>query len=850
MSDPKELIVVTGGNGFIGGALVNALTKRYHVVSLEREPSSKPRPNLTVEACDLTSDESVRSALQRVRERFGERVASVIHLAAYFDLTGEPNPKYEEITIGGTHRLLRELKPLEVEQFVFVSTMLVHAAGRPGEVINEETPLDPKYPYRASKARTEALIREQHGTVPVVFIRPPGIYDDECHSAFLAHQIARIYERSPQSRVYPADLHTGQSFLHLDDLVDAITRVIERRKQLPKELPLLLGEPEVMSYEELQREIGTLVHGEPWRTWEIPNALAKAGAWVQDELLGEESFIRAWMVDIAGDHYAVDISRARQLLQWEPQRRLRTTLPKMIGALKADPVRWYRTNKLNASKALAKAPEPVEHAQGESKMGMAHHGEDMQMMQMMKDMEADRQRTLWCHFAVIGLGAWLLTSPWIFALFDAGLAADVARDVTRERNLSAPALRNALTGWSDVVSGALLMLFGTLSLWKRHEWAQWGTTAVGLWLLFAPIVFWTPSAAAYLNDTLVGALAIAFSVLVPMMPGMSHAGMADPGTVPAGWTYSPSSWPQRIPIIALGLFGFLISRYLTAYQLGHIDAVWEPFFAGQQGKNGTEYIITSDVSRAWPIADAGLGAISYMLEVLMGAMGSAKRWRTMPWMVTFFFILVVPLGGISILFIVIQPIMIGTYCTLCIIAAVAMLVMIPLTIDELAAMMQYMARSLRAGRPFWRTFFKGGPDFGDEEKGSAQAPATLRGQLAKACWGVTVPWSLVATCVVGVLLMFSRLLFDAEGAMANSDHLVGALVITVAGIATAEVARSLRFLNVLFGIWLIAAPWVLSNVTLATGWYAIAAGLLIIGLSLPRGARSAQRYGSWDAFVV
>lgn len=54
-----------------------------------------------------------------------------------------------------------------------------------------------------------------------------------------------------------------------------------------------------------------------------------------------------------------------------------------------------------------------------------------------------------------------------------------------------------------------------------------------------------------------------------------------------------------------------------------------------------------------PIADAGLGAISYMLEVLMGAMGTANRWRTMPWMVRFFFILVVPLGGVSIFFIII-----------------------------------------------------------------------------------------------------------------------------------------------------------------------------------------------------
>jgi hypothetical protein len=129
-------------------------------------------------------------------------------------------------------------------------------------------------------------------------------------------------------------------------------------------------------------------------------------------------------------------------------------------------------------------------------------------------------------------------------------------------------------GWSDIASGLLLLLFGSLSLSPRFSWAQWGTTAVGLWLLFAPLLFWTPSAAAFVNDTMVGALAITFSMLVPMMPGMSHEGMMDESTVPPGWTCSPSSWLQRLPIIALGFFGFLIARYLTAYQLGHVGGVW------------------------------------------------------------------------------------------------------------------------------------------------------------------------------------------------------------------------------------------------------------------------------------
>ncbi|WP_250909325.1 vitamin K epoxide reductase family protein, partial [Escherichia coli] len=79
-----------------------------------------------------------------------------------------------------------------------------------------------------------------------------------------------------------------------------------------------------------------------------------------------------------------------------------------------------------------------------------------------------------------------------------------------------------------------------------------------------------------------------------------------------------------------------------------------------------------------------------MIEILMGAMGGRARWRTMPWMVLLFGIVVVPLGVVSIYFIIAQPIVIGTYCTLCIAAVVAMLVMIPYSLDELVAMGQFM----------------------------------------------------------------------------------------------------------------------------------------------------------------
>src|SRR3546814_13565525 len=91
---------------------------------------------------------------------------------------------------------------------------------------------------------------------------------------------------------------------------------------------------------------------------------------------------------------------------------------------------------------------------------------------------------------------------------------------------------------------------------------------------------------------------------------MSMAGMMDPKVVPPGWTYSPSTAAKRLPIVIMGVVGLLISRHLTAYQLGHLDTVWEHFFPGSaaEHRNGTADIHTSRTSNAWIIPVAWLSS--------------------------------------------------------------------------------------------------------------------------------------------------------------------------------------------------------------------------------------------------
>ncbi|MDP8905513.1 MAG: vitamin K epoxide reductase family protein [Chloroflexota bacterium] len=446
-------------------------------------------------------------------------------------------------------------------------------------------------------------------------------------------------------------------------------------------------------------------------------------------------------------------------------------------------------------------------------------------------------RWIWLSLPLLGL--WLTISPFLLD-YAATPPPDVAR-VAQLRGLPPAEVRAGWATWNDVIVGLLVAVLGLLSASPRRIWAPWAVALAGVWLLFAPFALWTPSPADHLNDTLVGILLISLTVLVPGMPGMPLI-MKMGAEVPPGWSYNPSSWLQRTPVIALGWLGFFISRYMGAYQLGHIDAVWDPFFGA-----GTERILDSHISLMWPISDAGLGSVIYAGEALMGYMGSTMRWRTMPWMVAFFGIAVIPLGLVSIALVIMQPVAVGTWCTLCLVTAAAMLVMMPLAVDEVVAMLQFLGHNVRAGANLWRSFFLGYGIEGEADERTPDYGGPLRSTIPASAWGVTLPRGLLLAAVAGTWLLFAPELLATTAALANSNHLSGALAASIAVIVLAEPIRLGRWLNLPVAAWV-----AVSAVLLGGGPIDIAhnvfVGLLIAAGSIPRGSIR-QRFGDWQRLV-
>lgn len=410
----------------------------------------------------------------------------------------------------------------------------------------------------------------------------------------------------------------------------------------------------------------------------------------------------------------------------------------------------------------------------------------------------------------VALGLWLIAIPLTFSY------------------------RGHFVGLSDIVSGFLLIIFGLFSLAPSRVWSGWALGLVGVWLQLAPLVFWAPDALMYVNDTFVGILAIVLSFCISKKNEVENQ-----ASIPAGWSYNPSAWSHRIPTVGLATLCWFFSRYMAAYQLGYIDVIWDPFFT-----NGTLSVITSKISKDFPVSDAGMGAVCYTLEMLLGWQGGTRRWASMPWLVISFAFLVVPVGIASIVLIILQPVVVGAWCSWCLATAASMLLMIVLTGGELAAALQCLKAASDRGESMWEVFWSG-----------ARVPSSRlalkpnsRAKGAQA-WGVSSSWTLLATFILGIWLMFSHAVLGIEDGLSTINYILGPMIAAFSFIALSEVFRIVRFVNILLGTVLLIAPWIVidaSGIGIANSLFI---GALVILFAFRRG-RISERYGKWEKFII
>lgn len=412
----------------------------------------------------------------------------------------------------------------------------------------------------------------------------------------------------------------------------------------------------------------------------------------------------------------------------------------------------------------------------------------------------------------VALGFWLIALPLTYGYID-------------------PLIRG-----SDLISGILFVLLGLLSLAPHRVWSGWSIGLIGVWLQIAPLLFWAADPIMYLNDTVTGILAIILSFQ------LTQREEAEEIIFPKGWSYNPSGWLHRIPTVALAMLCWFFSRYMAAFQLGYITQIWDPFFV-----DGTFRVITSNISQSFPVSDAGMGALCYSLEFLLGWQGGADRFARMPWLVLAFAFLVIPVGIVSITLIILQPVVVGAWCSWCLATAASMLLMIVLTAGELAGVLQFLMEAKKKGNSLWQIFWKGGKLSADKTE-----VAPLNRSSESHPWGVSLPWNLLVSILLGIWLMASPSILSteasAEGILKMSDYVLGPLITAFSVIALAEVFRAIRWINLLWGAGLILAPWFMQGSSSLIISNNIVVGFLIIALAWRKGKIS-ERYGAFEKWI-
>ncbi len=204
---------VTGGTGFVGSHLVEALLARGDdVVCLVRDPGKARRlfgeRTPTLVQGDMSDVGALASA--------AEGADVIFHVAA---LTAARNEReFLDVNVGGTERVLAAA-PAGISRFVHVSSLAAAGPSRRGRALQGGEPEKPVTPYGASKLAAEQAVRASR--IPWTIVRPPTVYGPRDRELLRLFRLVRF-------GIAPVfgDGSQELSVVYVEDLVRALVEVV------------------------------------------------------------------------------------------------------------------------------------------------------------------------------------------------------------------------------------------------------------------------------------------------------------------------------------------------------------------------------------------------------------------------------------------------------------------------------------------------------------------------------------------------------------------------------------------------------------------------------------------------
>src|SRR5215831_10648627 len=291
------MILVTGGDGFVGTALVSEL-KRQQIVC--RAVARRGREGY-FGIGDINSRTDWRAAL--------DRVDVVVHLASRAHVRNDSSISGNiqfQASVDGTLNQARQAVQAGVKRFVFISSIKVN-----GEVTELDRPFtaddtpNPQNPYARFKLAVEQGLFElsKKTGLEVSVIRPPLVYGPGVKANF-----ATMLEWVDRGRPLPLGaVHNKRSFVFVDNLADLIV-VVASHPAAAGEV-FLVSDCEDISTTELLRRMAKAL-GRPSWMMPVPASVLNLAA----AAVGQRA-----LVSRLTDSLQVDISKTRKLLGWAPR---------------------------------------------------------------------------------------------------------------------------------------------------------------------------------------------------------------------------------------------------------------------------------------------------------------------------------------------------------------------------------------------------------------------------------------------------------------------------------------------------------------------------------------------------
>src|SRR5688572_30682860 len=240
-------VLVTGGTGFTGTALVRRLLAAGHeVVALDNKPGLASDALRTMGAQvhigSVTDPAAVAACM--------EGVEFVFHLAAAFRELNVPESLYDEVNVEGTRNVVDAAHRAGVKKVIYCSTCGVHGnVERPPA--NEDAPIAPADYYQRTKYEGELVAREYAAKgMQTVILRPAAIYGPGDPERFFM-----IFRRVARGS-FPM-FGSGKTFYHplyIDNLVDAFMLSMEDGRGVGG--TYLIADEEYYPIEEIVRQVG------------------------------------------------------------------------------------------------------------------------------------------------------------------------------------------------------------------------------------------------------------------------------------------------------------------------------------------------------------------------------------------------------------------------------------------------------------------------------------------------------------------------------------------------------------------------------------------------------------------